>query len=82
MEAVKAIDCKSVATLIVLRLFILAGCRLLVWYNSRGKEKCRKSVYESFPGKDELLCKEYPYSGTERKIAGYDLLVMTPAPSG
>ena len=29
MEAVKAIDCKSVATLIVLRLFILVNYRLL-----------------------------------------------------
>ena len=31
--AMKAIDCKSVATLIVLRLFILVNYRLLLWYN-------------------------------------------------
>ncbi len=41
MEAVKAIDCKSVATLIVLRLFILVNYRLLLWYDESNRlQKC------------------------------------------
>ena len=40
MEAVKAIDCKSVATLIVLRLFILVNYRLLFDESNRLQKCC------------------------------------------